>query len=123
MSTPTQAETKAAAIAAQEALTAAANALFIADADAIIADLASQGKFQVYLNHVKNVSFKDIGIYYQGLGYTVAVPRCSYWQEGYSYGEYWIAYYNQRQICGCSQPCKLLITWGQYPPWIWTPYY
>lgn len=115
MSTPTQSEALAAAMAAQSALTDAANALFIANATNVINDLISQGKYEVFLNHVKHVSFKDISTYFRGLGYTTGVPTCPSWEFGYFYGQYWTGWewgwWRDRQICGCGTPCKILISW------------
>jgi hypothetical protein len=115
MSTPTQPEINAAALAAQEAATAAANQTFIADASVIITNAAAQGQYHVFLSHIKNVSFHDIHLYYRALGYTVGINTCPSWEFGYFYGQYWIgwpAYFGHRKICNCGRPCKIVISWG-----------
>jgi len=119
MSTPTQAESNAASMAAQTALTDAANLVFINAATAVIADAASQGKFEVFLSHVKHVSFKDINTYFKALGYKVGVPRCPSWEFGYFYPDAWPfwrgPFFTDRQICGCGKECKILISWHNPP--------
>lgn len=113
MSTPTEATVHAAAIAAQEARENAANALFIAEADAAIADAVSMGKFKIYLSSVKHMSFKDIQDYYQALGYEIGMPNCSWGncQPAQLFGQFWLAYWERRQICQCHRPCRVVIMW------------
>lgn len=119
MSTPTQAVVYAAALAAHIALKDAANAAFIADADAIIAAAAAKGKWSVGLPVLKPASFSDIAKYYMDLGYGVQFDQCTGWQipwDGqfptqYPYGSF-SSFYSFYYICGCKIPCNMIISWG-----------
>lgn len=114
----TESAANSAAIAAQEAIEDAANAVFIANADAAIADAISMGKFRVYINSVKHMSFKDIFDYYTNLGYQIGMPTCTVGnQPAQLFGQFWIAFWENGGFltCKCHAPCQVVILWTITP--------
>lgn len=113
MATPIESVTNAAALAAANIIKSAANARFIADADIAIASAASQGKLQVCLSSLKDMSFKDVSNYYVALGYKIGMYGCTWGncQPSNLFGQFWLNYWNNNQICTCTPPCKIIILW------------
>ena len=113
MATPPYSQTHADAIAAQDALTAAANARFIAAVDIAIDQAVAQGKFRYAPLLDKDVSCKDIADHYNTLGYKVGPANCPFWdtQAAVLFGESWEAYWANRWICLCRKPCRIRISW------------
>jgi hypothetical protein len=126
VSTPTQAESNAAAKAAMTAIVTAANARWESDATNAIAAAVAQGKFEVGLVITKHVSIHDIVMYFNGLGYAVFVPPISHEFNAYYFGggwyglwtnvyydgfNWWNEWWNCRNFCSCKQPCTVVISW------------
>lgn len=74
MSTPNASTVNATATTAQTAINSAADASWIADADAAVADAASRGMFMVRLHLTDGIDLQAIVAYYQALGYIVSAP-------------------------------------------------
>jgi hypothetical protein len=109
------------ATAAQTALQDAANANFIAAADAAIADSASRGLYLVRVTLFENVNLQTIVTYYQDLGYLVSAPLPPNIGEQPSqlFGEFWEAFWNNQAlfftINGFSTITEIYISWTLIP--------
>lgn len=113
MATPTESQTNSDALAAQQALVAAANTAWIADMDAAIAQAVAQGKFSASALLGPNVSGNDISTYYMNLGYQVAIPGSQpwYWQPVDLFGQAWTNYWAGSGFFAITKPCRIRISW------------
>lgn len=114
MATQTKDQAQAASDAAKAALVAAANAQFIAEADAIILQREAQGEKFVKLALVPNSNLSDIIEYYKGYGYAVAPPKATQWQAGQPanlFGWFWEAYWNQNLALIDVESRTIIISW------------
>jgi hypothetical protein len=115
MSTPTQAASLAAAIAAETALQEAANNEFIMQATLCIADAVSQGKQIEYLYSIPGMNFQTVFLYFQNLGYIIGNPSSMNTQLGPAelFGFFWNAYwFHTFSKHPSREPIKLFIAWS-----------
>lgn len=111
MATPTKSQANADAQAALDEIIDAANQVFIDGADAAIANAIELGKFRITLNSIQHMSINDIVDYYSDLGYAISAPPCFIGQPALLFGPFWVAYWNNKKICNCKNPCKISISW------------
>jgi len=113
MATPTKDQANEDAIEAHEALTDAANAAWIVDADISLAQAIAQGKFHIAPLSNNKTCIKDIADHYNDLGYKVSTPACPtmYMQPAEYFGYLWDSYWSNRWICKCKQACRIRISW------------
>lgn len=114
MATQTKDQALAASNAALAALTSAANARFIAEADAVILEREAQGEKYVKLALIPHSNFTDLVEYYRSYGYLVAPPQLKDWQAGQPaqlFGPYWEAYWNKTPIYYDVMPTHIIIAW------------
>jgi len=114
MATQTKDTTSAASQVALDAITAAANAKFIAEADAIILDREALGQKFVKLTLTPDANIADIIEYYRGFGYAIAPPKATGWQAGQPaqlFGWLWEAYWNQNIALIDYDSRTVIISW------------
>jgi len=108
----------AAADAALLVIQTAANAEFIANADAAINEAVAQGKYKVYLSSVKNMNFPDVFTHYRDLGYVLGPTarmssRCN---PAALFGQFWVDYWNNVwNMSGLDDnglPYQIVISWN-----------
>jgi hypothetical protein len=100
------------------ALTAADNALFIADADRQILAAIALGKADISMTTFGHVNPHDIWKYYANLGYNINFPdliQGQAFQPVDLFGEFWINYWNHTLLPPFSKnPVRIVINWGPF---------
>jgi hypothetical protein len=117
MNTPTAAEAQTVSTANNEALTNAANDLFIINANLQIANAELLGHFFVQCEKRPHVDFAYIISYYRGLGYNVYVPFFTVGNPAQLVGTFWDDYWQAPNAISLISRKKDLITisWLPYP--------
>jgi|ERR1035437_5577741 hypothetical protein len=104
--------------AAHEALEAADNALFIADADRQILAAIALGRADISMTTFGHVSPHGIWKYYSNLGYNINFPdliQGQAFQPVDLFGEFWINYWNHTLLPPFSKnPVRIVINWGPF---------
>jgi hypothetical protein len=117
MSTPTKDQAQTDAQAANDAIVAAANQLFIDNTDAAIQVAISQGVFFVdSLAFDKNVDPRAIFDHYANLGYGVSFPdfvQNQQLQPAELFGDFWINFWQNNLVPQVRNkyPIRFLISW------------
>jgi len=125
MSTPTKAQSNAAAAASMDAIVTAANVQWQDSATQAIAQAVAQGKFSVGLYMTPRVSIHDIIQYFRALGYQIFVPPADHEFSAYYFGYGWFGlapdiYYDgfdwvgwckEKNFCTCKNACHVIISW------------
>lgn len=114
MSSQTKSQANAASIAALEVSITAANSLFKSYTDALILSTEQLGKFSIAVNSLPGMSLSDIVNYYNGLGYQVTVsdalpPQI---QPAALFGQSYLDYFANRQVCVITIPRLITIGWN-----------
>lgn len=109
--------------AQQTAIQTAADAIFIAAADAAIANAINFGKFTTTVSTFKGVNIQTVYYYYANLGYGVSfpdVPNNLYANPAELFGFFLDQYYNNYiASLRLSNPLRITLYWGNftyYPP-------
>ena len=105
--------------AQQAALTAADNALFIADADQQIQAAIALGlKREVSMTTFGHVNPRDIYMYYANLGYNISYPDLQQgqaFQPADLFGNFWINYLNHTLLRPWThKPLRVVINWAPF---------
>jgi hypothetical protein len=117
MSTPTKNQSQTNAQAANDALVAAANQIFIDNTDAAIQKAIDQGVFFVdSMAFDRNVNPQQVFQYYTDLGYNVSFPDYIVNQQlepAQLFGDFWINYWRNNLLprIGDKYPIRFLISW------------
>lgn len=111
---------------ALDALTAAANARFIAAADIQITEAIAQGKFYVNCLTEDAIDPKTVFQYYADLGYGVAFPDYPTnlsLQPAELFGPYWINFWSNGGFIpqNLKKPYRLIISWKTPPTYLQFP--
>lgn len=106
-----------------DALTAAANARFIAAADIQIQDAIDQGKFYCSCETQDDIDPKTIFQYYADLGYGVSFPDYPTnlaLQPAELFGAYWINFWSNGGFIPrlLKKPYRLIIAWKTPVPFL-----
>lgn len=113
----TKAQAQANTTVTHDALVAADNAIFIANADAQILEAIVLGKNQIQAWTFRNVDPKQVYEYYAALGYQTIFPDITpnpNQQPANLFGEFWTAFWMQTtQAPVAKNPIRMLIGW--YP--------
>jgi len=104
--------------AAEDALVAADNALFIADADNQIQAAIALGRTEISITAQRHVNPHDIYKYYTNLGYNVDFPdfrQGTAFQPVDLFGQFWIEYWNHTLLPPFQKnPVRVIINWAPF---------
>ena len=123
MSTPTRSQAQIDAQAANDTLTADADARFIAAADIQIAEAIAQGKFYANCITEDDINPKTIFQYYADLGYGVSLPDYPTnlaLQPAELFGAYWINFWSNGGFIpqNLKKPYRFIIAWKTPVPFL-----
>lgn len=109
---------------ALDALTAAANARFIAAADIQIQTAIDEGRFWANCETIDDIDPKTIFEYYANLGYGVCFPDYPTnlaLQPAELFGPYWVNFWTNGGFIPSrlKKPYRLIIAWKQPIPFTW----
>lgn len=123
MSTPTRSQSQIDAQAANDTLTVAANARFIAAADLQIQEAINQGKFYCSCVTQDDIDPRTVFQHYADLGYGVSFPDYPAnlsLQPAELFGAYWINFWTNGGFIpqNLKKPYRLIIAWKTPVPFL-----
>lgn len=111
MATPTKATVNASTDSNLTDITDAANAEFITQTDACIANAVAQGLYRVNVTSLLNVDLGYIQSYYVALGYKIVFPNDVFVQPAQLFGPNFAEFFQSPNTTGLKNPTEIILSW------------